>query len=54
MSEKELQGDADPDPDAVIAAVREQLGLKLSLERRPVSIVVVEKLETAKSPQPAQ
>jgi uncharacterized protein (TIGR03435 family) len=48
MSEKELSGDAEPDPNAVIDAVREQLGLKLSLERRPVSILIVEKADSVK------
>ena len=33
----------DPDPDAIITAVREQWGLSLTKTRRPMSVIVVEK-----------
>ena len=43
MSEQELKGEGEPDPKAIIAAVREQLGLKLSLERRALPVLIVER-----------
>jgi uncharacterized protein (TIGR03435 family) len=43
MSEQELKGEAEPDPNAIIAAVREQLGLNLSLQRRSLPVLIVER-----------
>jgi uncharacterized protein (TIGR03435 family) len=45
MSKPELEGRAMPDPEAIRAAVRNQLGLDLFLERRSVPVVIVEKAE---------
>ena len=36
-------GDTHPAPEALIQAVREQLGLELKAETRPVEVLVVEK-----------
>ena len=43
MSEQELKGEAEPDPNAIIAAVRDQLGLNLSLQRRSLPVLIVER-----------
>ena len=43
MSKGELEGRSKPDPDAVIAAVRDQLGLGVSLQRRLMPVLVAEK-----------
>lgn len=42
MSEQELNGKAGPDPDAIIAAIRQQLGLNLSLQRRSLPVLIVD------------
>ncbi|SPE51041.1 hypothetical protein SBV1_1260010 [Verrucomicrobia bacterium] len=45
MSEGELKNDGEvgPDPNAIIIAVREQLGLNLTLECRSMPVLIVEK-----------
>jgi uncharacterized protein (TIGR03435 family) len=46
MSKPELEGSAAmPDPENICAAVRNQLGLGPSLERRSLPVVIVEKAE---------
>ena len=45
MSQRELLPGAmdGPDPEAILAAAREQLGLALSLQRRVMPVLIVEK-----------
>ena len=43
LSETEKRKEFKPDPDAVIAAARERLGLQLTLTRRPVEVLEVSK-----------
>ena len=38
----------EPEPDAIVGAVREQLGLGLSVQRRSFPILIVEKAEASK------
>ncbi|MGB7749555.1 MAG: DUF3738 domain-containing protein, partial [Verrucomicrobiia bacterium] len=41
MAESELNSDSNPDPDKVIKAVREQLGLELTSTNRTVDVLEV-------------
>ena len=43
MAESELNSDSNPDPDKVIKAVREQLGLELTSTNRTLEVLEVTK-----------
>jgi len=43
MAESELNSDSNPDPDKVIKAVREQLGLELTSTNRTLEILEITK-----------